>query len=204
AYDPRGGMPPILPIYGAFGIGGAFPSGDASKNVRMGDVFDPQLDIFLEGGLRLSPHLALGMYVDVGVGEPASNVRAEPACAAAGSSCTAATGRVGVLLRHTFQPRAYSTPWISLGTGYEWGDVTLQGDGYGGPNQEYFSYRGWEIARLMMGVDLRTNPVFGFGLYGGVAFGRYSKYRDSLGDVSLDREPFHTTVQAGLRFTLFP
>jgi hypothetical protein len=202
-YDARAGMPPILPVYGVFGIGGLSQFGDAQRGVAMDQVFDPQLDIYLEGGLRLNQHLALGVYLDLGVGDPAGNVRAEPACAAA-ASCTAGTGRVGVLLRHTFQPRAFTTPWLAVGTGYEWGDVTLDGGGYGS-NQEYFSYRGWEIARLMAGVDLRTNPIFGFGLYGGVAFGRYSRYRDALGDVSLPSDqPIHTTVEAGIRFTLFP
>jgi len=196
-------MPPILPIYAAFGIGGLFPGGDAQQNLGMDRIFDPQLDIFLEGGLRLNQHLALGMYVDIGVGEPASDVRAEPACSTAGSSCTATTGRVGVLLRHTFQPRAYSTPWVSVGTGFEWGEVSIQPDG-GGSSQEYFSYSGWEALRLMAGVDLRTNPVFGVGLYGGVGFGRYSRYKDAAGEVHLGHEPFHTTVEAGLRFTLFP
>lgn len=213
-YDAKGGMPPILPFYGAFGIGGLFMSGDAGRdvpigggapvNVSMGEAFDsPQLDIFIEGGLRLNLNLAVGMYVDIGVGDPASNVRAEPACAAAGSNCTASTGRVGLLLRHTFQPRAYSTPWLSVGTGFEWGDVSIQ-DGYGGSTQ-YFSYTGWEMVRLMGGVDLRTNPIFGFGLYGGVAVGRYSRYKDAtVGEVGIGHDALHTTVEAGLRFTLFP
>lgn len=201
-YDAQGGMPPILPIYGVFGIGGLMPAGDAARNVRMDQVFDPQLDVYLEGGLRLNQHLALGMYVDVGVGDPSSNVRAEQACATFGNSCTATTGRVGVLLRHTFRPRDYSTPWLAIGTGYEWGDVTLH-DGGGGSTQ-YFSYTGWEIARLMGGVDLRTNPIFGVGLYAGVGLGHYSKYTDALGDVSLPSGNVHWSLEGGLRFTLFP
>ncbi len=202
--DPRGGMPPISPLYAAFGIGGAFMGGEVEQGLDTDRVFDPQLDIFLEGGLRLNPHLALGLYVDIGVGDPASEVRAAfPSCGVSGNSCTATTGRVGLLLRHTFQPRAYSTPWISVGTGFEWGDVSLQDD-MGGGHQELFRYTGWEAIRLMMGVDLRTNPVFGIGLYGGVAAGRYSRFENASGEIDLGREPFHTTVEAGLRFTLFP
>jgi hypothetical protein len=200
---PRDGMAPIMPLYGAFGIGGLFMSGEAERNLDIDRTFDPQLDIFLEGGLRLNPHVALGLYVDVGVGDPASEIRNDPNCSAPGTQCVATTGRVGLLLRHTFQPRAYSTPWVSVGTGFEWGSVSLQ-DEDGGHSREYFSYRGWEMLRLMMGVDLRTNPVFGIGLYGGVGFGRYTSYEDALGEVDLGHQPFHTTVEAGLRFTLFP
>ncbi len=199
----RDGMPPITPLYGAFGIGGLFLGGESERDLAMDRTFDPQLDIFLEGGLRLNPYLALGLYVDLGVGDPASEIRNDPNCSAPGRDCTATTGRVGILLRHTFSPRAYSTPWISVGTGFEWGSVDLQDDD-GSHSQEYFSYRGWEMLRLMMGVDLRTNPVFGIGLYGGVGFGRYSTYKDALGEVDLGHQPFHTTVEAGLRFTLFP
>lgn len=210
-YDPQGGMPPILPFYGVFGIGGLFTGGEAGRqvpiggvptDVRMHEAFDPQIDIYLEGGVRLNPHLALAIYGDFGHGDPSSNVRAEPACAAFGNSCAANTGRVGVLLRHTFEPRARSTPWLAIGTGYEWGDVDLD-DGFGGSTR-YFSYTGWEIARLMGGIDLRTNPVFGFGLYAGVSVGRYSHYSDADVDVSLPSGSLHTTVEAGLRFTLFP
>ncbi len=200
-YDAQGGMPPIMPFYGVFGIGGLFQGGNAEHGVGMDQRFDPQLDLYMEGGLRLNQHLALGLYVDLGAGDPASSVRA--ACNASGSDCTAGTGRVGILFRHTFQPRAYSTPWIAVGTGYEWGDVHYT-DQFGDTGQEYFSYRGWEIARLMAGLDLRTNPVFGFGLYGGVSFGRYSRYRDLTGaDVSVDGT-VHTTAELGIRFTLFP
>jgi hypothetical protein len=56
----------------------------------------------------------------------------------------------------------------------------------------------------MAGLDLRTNPVFGFGLYGGVGFGRYSRL-DVFGvDQNLSHEPIHTTAEVGIRFTLFP
>jgi len=209
--DPRGGMPPIFPVYGSFGIGGSFLSGRIEDptlgTTRADDIFDPQLGIQLEGGLRLNPHLALGLYVDIGVGEPARDVRNRPECVAASNGCTATTGAVGVLLRHTFQPRAHSTPWLSVGTGFEWGSITLDdhASGGGGMNDDLFSYTGWEVVRLMAGVDLRSNPVFGVGLYGGVALGRFTRFHDDiLGDVRLEDDKFHTTVQAGLRFTLFP
>jgi hypothetical protein len=205
-------MPPILPIYGTFGIGGLFMGGDAGRNVPIGggpgqDVsirqsFDPQLDVYVEGGIRLNHHLALALYGDFGHGDPSSNVRAEAPCAAFGASCTANTGRVGLLLRHTFRPADYSTPWIAIGTGYEWGDVNLD-DGFGNSTR-YFSYTGWEIARLMAGIDLRTNPIFGVGLYGGVSLSRYSHYSDAAVDVNLPSGSLHNMVEVGVRFTLFP
>ena len=198
---PRGGRPPITPLYGAFGLGGSFLNGYAEQGVKMNDVFDSQLDIWLEGGLRLDPHVALGLYVDVGVGEPANQISQQ--CTALAVDCTATTARVGLLLRHTFAPRAYSTPWIAAGTGWEFGSVAVDYHD-GGTTEDLFSYSGWEALRLMAGVDLRSNPIFGVGLYGGIAFGRYSSFDDGLVETDIAAERFHTTVQAGVRFTLFP
>ena len=190
---PRGG--PISPFYLSFGLGALGLGGDAESGVRIRHVFDPQVDLAFEGGLRLTPHLALGLYADVGVGDPARDIRDQ--CNAAGFDCSAETSRVGILLRHTFQPAAPATPWFAVGTGYEVGSVSSGG-------VEQFRYSGWEILRLVAGYDFRSNQVFGVGLYAGLAFGRYSHYEDLLGSPSVTSETIHTTIEGGLRFTLFP
>jgi hypothetical protein len=189
---------PISPLYFSLGLAGAFPFGDIEDGVAMSRVFDPQLDFDLEGGLRVSRNLAVGLYLDLGFGEPARETR--EACRAVGIACDAYRTRFGVLLRHTFAPAARMTPWLSAGTGLEWGKITAA-DWF---DDEQFSYRGWEALRLMGGIDLRSGPTLGVGFYGGVAFGRYDRVRDATGDFDIDRERFHTTVKAGLRFTLFP
>ena len=44
------------------------------------------------------------------------------------------------------------------------------------------------------------------GLYGGASLGTYTHadYHDGLGDLSIPSQTTHWTVEAGLRFTLFP
>jgi hypothetical protein len=190
---------PISPLYLSFGIGGAFLSGEAEDGVAMDRVFSSQLNLAFEGGLRLSPHWALGLYGDVGVGDPGRELRAS--CRDSGFECTATIGRFGLLLRHTFEPFSRTTPWLSAGTGFEFGDVSI--DDTGG-DDDVLSYRGWEALRLMAGVDFRSNRALGVGLYAGVSFGRYTRVEDQLESVDLGRQPFHTAVHAGLRFTLFP
>jgi hypothetical protein len=196
---------PMSPLWLSFGIGGSFPGGDAAAGVPMRDVFDSQLGVLIDGGVRLNPHLGLGLYLDLGYGDPASNWRAY--CETTyQTSCSANTGRFGIQLRHTFDPYAASTPWISVGTGYEWGGITADYAGSG--NYEVATYHGWEILRLMGGIDLRTSPVFGVGLYGGVSFGQYSSYNEpdaGYFDQSLSgQQKIHSTIEAGLKFTLFP
>lgn len=203
AYAGSRGMDPF-PLYAALGIGGAAMAGEVEDGVDADRVFGSQLDLWMEGGLRLNPYLALGLYIDVGIGGAAREVRdLNPICDAPGMTCSATTARVGLLLRHTFNPRAHSTPWIAVGTGVDVGSVSLDDD-HGGGSEELFDYSGWEMLRLMAGVDLRSNPVFGIGFYGGVAFGQYSRVGDALGEADLPGDPFHTTLQAGIRFTLFP
>ncbi len=190
---PQGG--PISPFYLSFGLGALGLGGDAESGVRIRNVFDPQVDLAFEGGVRLTPHLAVGLYADRGYGDPARDIRVQ--CNAAGIDCSAQTSRVGILLRHTFQPAAPATPWLAVGTGYEVGSVSSGGF-------EQFRYSGWEILRLVAGYDFRSSQVFGVGLYAGLAFGRYSHYEDLLGSPSVTSETIHTTIEGGLRFTLFP
>lgn len=200
---PNPGMAPISAVYGVLGFGGLTLSGDVEKGFPASQTFEPQVQLYFEGGLRLDPAIALGLYLDIGVGEPAAEVRAAyPVCA--GSSCTATTGRVGILLRHTFAPLARTAPWIAVGTGFEFGSVTADAS-MGGSSSDLFSYSGWEAFRLMGGIDLRSSPVLGFGLYGAVSFGTYSRFVDETGaSFDLGHQPYHTTVEAGLRMTLFP
>ena len=92
------------------------------------------------------------------------------------------------------------TPWLGRHR-HRVGTVTAD-DWF--DDDDLFSYRGWEVLRLMGGIDLRSSPSLGVGFYGGVAFGRYDRVEDSTGDFDIDGEQFHTTAMAGLRFTLFP
>ena len=50
-----------------------------------------------------------------------------------------------------------------MGTGFAWANVSTSD--YDG--RELVTYTGHEILRLMGGIDLRSDPVFGVGLYGG-------------------------------------
>ncbi len=210
--QPHRGMPQLMPFWASFGIGGSFPTGKAegttvdpttgiASDVPMDQRFGSQIGIWLEGGARLNPHFGLGMYLDLGFGDPAGEASA--ACSQAGTSCTASTGRWGALLRYTFDPYGASTPWIAIGGGYEWADITAD-NGYG--SSSFLNYSGFELPRLMVGVDLRTSPVFGVGLYGAASLGTYTHadYHDGAGDLPVGAQATHWTIEAGLRFTLFP
>jgi hypothetical protein len=193
---------PMAPFYLSLGLGGAFLSGQAEAGVDIDRVFESQVDVLLEGGLRLTPHLGLVLYADLGAGDPAGEIRDQ--CDAALLDCVATTGRVGLMLRHTFAPAARATPWLGVGTGYEFGSVSIDDGGGHHESRELFTYSGWEMIRLQAGVDFRSNRVLGLGFYGGVSVGRYTRYEDDLVDEDLGLEPLHTIVEGGIRLTLFP
>lgn len=190
---------PIAPVYLTLGIGGLGFVGRAEPGLRMNRVFEPQFNYNFEVGLRLNLRTALGLYGDFGAGDPASEVRSQ--CDASGVDCSARSTRVGLFVRHTFSPRAPVTPWVLVGTGYESGGVTSSYDGYG---QDEFTYSGWEMLRLQTGVDFRSSPVFGFGLYAGVSLGRYSHYEDATTSERISGPTVHATIEGGIRLILFP
>lgn len=202
-YQPRTSSPPLVPVYGAIGIGGTFFGGESFDGVEMDDEFKPQAHLSLEGGIRLSPALALGVYMDLGAGDVSREVR-DAFCDGTGLECTGTTGRFGFLLRHTWNHSQPTSQWLSLGTGWEFGSVTTD-DTF---DADLYTYTGREYLRLGGGIDFRSNAVLGVGFYGSVSWGEYDDV-----DYNLDRvvppttrlgDALHSTVQVGLRLTLFP
>jgi hypothetical protein len=186
------------PLYLTLGAGVSFFGGDAERDVSMQRLFETQGHLSSEIGLRLSPAWAIGAYGDVGAGDVAAPVREQ--CQAQGLECLGTTARAGVLLRHTWDPLSQRAKWLSLGTGWELGNVSVsQGD----RSSDLFTYSGREYVRLGAGIDFRSSQVFGIGLYASFAWGKYDHYEDPAGSVSLEQHT-HTTGQVGVRLILFP
>ena len=195
---PTEDRPRLNPIYVALGAGVTFFGGEAERGLSMEQIFETQGHMSSEIGLRLSPAFALGVYGDMGGGGVAAGIRDQ--CRSQGIDCTGTTGRIGVLLRHTWDPLSPRSRWLSLGTGWEVGSVNA---GHRDGNSRLLTYSGREYLRFGAGMDFRSNQVLGLGLYASFAFGEYDQYKDLTGSFSLDRRT-HTTGQVGLRLTLFP
>ncbi|HET8540327.1 MAG TPA: hypothetical protein VFL83_10695 [Anaeromyxobacter sp.] len=200
--------PQAFPLYLSLGVGATFLGGDAEKAVPMSSVFaTEQAHVSSELALRFSPSFAFGVYGDVSGGEPAAATR--DSCDAQGYDCVATTGHFGFLVRHTWDPLTKRPKWLSLGTGWEFGSVSVDRHDTAGPT-ELFSYTGREYVRVGAGLDFRSNDVIALGIYGSFAVGEYDEYKTSQAATpentstrSTDRAT-HTTAQVGLRLTLFP
>lgn len=197
---PPRGYAPIVPFYAALGLGGIGFAGEMGDGVETGDVLEGQFDVWLEGGLRLTPALGLGLYGDIGFGDAGDVYR--QACATSGfHDCMSSTAKFGLLLRHTWGATEPVGKWLAVGTGFAWANVSTSD--YDG--RELVTYTGHEILRLMAGIDLRSNPVFGIGLYGGVSWTSYWDVDvEGLPERSIDDRDFQPLFEGGVRFTLFP
>ncbi|WP_242392246.1 hypothetical protein [Anaeromyxobacter oryzisoli] len=188
--------PALVPFWGSFGLGANFFAGRAETGFSMSDVLEPQLLFSIDGGVRLTPAIGLGIYADLGVGDPAESYRTY--CAAQGIDCSGITGRFGFQLRHTWDPVSPAAKWLAVGTGWEIASVATD-SGHPDPVQ----YTGREYVRLAGGVDLRSSSALGVGLYGAVSLGEFRHLQVLEVPTSVDGA-LHTTFQAGVRLTLFP
>lgn len=201
-HERRRERPEPFPLYLTLGAGVSFLGGDAETNVPMERIFLTQGHVSSEFGLRLSPSFALGLYGDVGGGDVARAIGDQ--CAAQGFPCTGTTGRAGVLVRHTWDPAGATARWLSLGTGWESGTVSVDRQNMGqGMGSDLFTYTGREYLRIGGGLDFRSTGVVGLGLYASFAWGQYDRYKDVTGSFPIQGRT-HTTGQVGLRLILFP
>jgi hypothetical protein len=187
-----------VPLYLTLGVGATFLGNDAESGLAMRELFYTQAHLSSELGLRFSPNFALGLYGDAGGGDVAAPVREY--CHSVGTSCDAMTARIGLLARYTWDPLAARAKWLSIGTGWEVGEVAPSHQGAG---PSLFTYSGREYLRLGAGIDYRSNQALGVGFYASFAWGEYDRYEDSAGVVALARAT-HTTGQVGVRLILFP
>lgn len=189
--------PQLLMLAGSLGF--AVPGGEAEPGIDMRDFTTTQFLLGLEGGLRLSPSVMIGLYLDIGLGGSGSVLSAY--CRANGTSCTTADVRAGLMLRYAFTPLAPQTGWVGIGTGLDVLVAAPDDSGVDGP-----AYGGWEPLRLSIGYDFRGTGQAGLGLFATVGFARYEDVDDADGQgfVSLPSTSTHTWVQMGVRFILFP
>ncbi len=197
-----------FPLYLTLGLGATFLGGDATKQISMSDVFAlQQIHASSELGLRLTPGWAIGVYADAGGGDPSADTT--KLCQALGYECTASAGRIGFLVRHTWDPLTSRPVWLSLGTGWEYGAISIDrrrmqnASSSDSSRDDLLTFVGRERLRVGAGIDFRMSRLLGLGLYGSVSFGTYDTVEDRVSTVEVDRAS-HSTAQVGMRLILFP
>jgi hypothetical protein len=183
-----------LPLGDTFTGGG--PLSGALKNVVSATV-----PIEVAGRWRFTPNLSAGVYFQYNPGFAAAYI-----CTAA-YSCSAYDTRVGLEVAWTLNPEGFFSPWISLGTGWEWTGITVTvpaGDPQAGKYSASLS--GWEYVNVQVGGDMNVSSAFAVGPWVGLFAGAYSTRSDWTpsggGSIPADLRAFHGWVQFGLKGTV--
>jgi hypothetical protein len=147
--------------------GFAFGMGDAAANAKLSDAVKWQIPIQLDALYRLTPELSLGGYGSYGfgiLGDPLND-----ACDAVNADCSASSWRVGVQAAYALNQLRSATlsPWVAVGTGWEWLKVESAGADT--------TSNGWEYVNLQLGADYKANKQLAVGPFVQFSVGQFRK-----------------------------
>jgi hypothetical protein len=183
-----------IPIGNAVGETTRSPQGTA-----LSDLVAWTVPIELEVGARVGPAF-VGGYVSYGFGK-------------AGSALDTGTGRSASNVRFGFEmlwhlaPDKTVDPWVGLGVGYEWLNLSVSGTG----GTIYGSARGFEWVNLQLGIDFMLGRIFRLGPFVRARVAQYdtgslglinSQGTDVGGTSDITSKTVHTWIDVGLRFAV--
>jgi hypothetical protein len=158
--------------------------------------------LMLDIGGKLNPHVFLGAYLGLGFGGVGSEMAAD--CSANSATCLHASFRVGAQVQYNVAPAAKVNPWVGYGIGIESSGVGASTSS----GEATAAMAGFELARLMAGVDFRMGSGIGVGPFVDLTLGRYSSATldDGSGQETFDirNKAMHSWLTLGVRFVLFP
>lgn len=190
----------------ALRTGVAIPFGNVTPATAMSDALSPQVPLLLDVGWKPIRHLFLGAYLGGTIGGAAGQIA--DTCNENGINCIGVGFRGGLLAEVNIRPDHFVNPWAGLGFGYEIGGS----GGTQGRSSIDNSVRGFELVRVLTGVDFRLQEYFGIGPFLDVSFGRYdyAASRIDLGGLvsklggDVNDKALHVWLLAGVRLVLLP
>jgi len=185
---------PTKSEYGvAFGVrsGYAIPFAQAASNSNLSDNIQGMIPIWLDAGFRFSPYVYLGAFFQYGFGILPSNT----GCTG-GVSCSESDVRLGINVHYHFLPSGRVDPWLGIGAGYEWFNVSVSGTGGSAGG----SLRGWEFANVQLGTDFTLSRIAAVGPFVALTIAEYTTSEVTSGAVSVSAEIPNKTVHLWLMF----
>ena len=151
-------------------VGYAIPTGNVvssgTVSQSMSDTWSGSLPLGVDGRYRFTPNLSAGIYFQWNPAFVASNF-----CNGidVGVTCTGSDMRLGLEVMYGFNPTGMN-PWVSLGTGWQWTNISASLNGQSGGA----TYSGWEYFNVQVGVDFPLSKLFAIGPYVGYFGGTYT------------------------------
>ncbi|HVP62125.1 MAG TPA: hypothetical protein VMT11_16290 [Myxococcaceae bacterium] len=181
-----------IPIGNAVGETTRSPNGTS-----LADLVAWTVPLELELGARIGPAF-VGGYLSYAFGKTGSALEG-------GTARSASDVRVGFEMLWHLGPDHPVDPWVGLGVGYEWLDLSITGSG----GTLYGSVRGFEWVNLQLGIDFLLGRSFRLGPFVQSRVGQYdtgslglinAQGTDSSGTSDIPSKAVHVWIDFGLRF----
>lgn len=172
-------------------VGYGIPMGDADATFTQSDLVSGMVPLQLDVGYRFNPSWQLGLYFQYGF---ASVADAYCVGLQGANSCSGSNVRFGAQVLYTFAGEGFS-PWIGLGLGFEWQNITLD---YGILTADA-QLSGFEFLILQVGGDWKVSPTFKMGPFVSFSLGSYDTYSLAGVSGSIASTGTHEWLQLGLK-----
>ncbi len=193
-------LPPDRPgLDFALRVGYAIPFGDVDGNSGNGlaSRLDGAVPFVLEANYRFNRTISAGPFFQYGVAQ----VKNGNNLGCGGPvDCSGSVIRAGGQIIGHLDVGSIARPWVGLGVGYEWLNVS----GKVGNISGSVSDDGWEFATLQAGADIFVAPGFALGPFVSLSIARYGNQSGSIGGgvlmSDLPNPAVHEWLQFGARF----
>jgi len=179
-------------------LGYAVPFGKTDGNDNLSDFLSGAIPVVLEAGYRLNADFTIGALFQYGFARIKSNGDFD--CSAAGIDCSARILRLGIEGIYNLNLAGPVTPWVGLGTGYEWFSFSASGPG----GEASAGANGFEFVTVHAGGDYRLAPNFALGGFVSLSLAQYktvSAEIPGMPSTSMDitDKKMHEWLQLGVR-----
>jgi hypothetical protein len=202
--EPPDTRPAAVAPYGGLELGlrlgvgfpaGKVGSGPGLANSNLSDTVDAMIPLAVDAGYRFNDTFYLGLSGQFGFGFV--NTDSNPICTQ-GLDCSVTVTRIGLNLHLHLAPGQSFDPWLGVGVGYEWFDVSVSAGGASGG----LTASGYEFANFQLGGDIAATPNCALGPFLSVSLGEYGNISTSGAyqtDQALVDKNLHAWIVFGVR-----
>jgi hypothetical protein len=167
-------------------LGYAMPFGDAAQGATLSDGISGAIPFVLEAGYRFTPNVTAGALFQY------APIQAKNC--PTGDTCSGSVVRLGIQGLYNFRMPTVLDPWVGVGLGYEWLNLSETG-------QADASLSGFEFLNLQGGGDYRLAPQFALGPFISFSIARYGSASSGGTSIDIQQTAVHEWLQIGVRGT---